>query len=85
LGSQSLKRFDTRHVGGHEVRQVELNGKDSRACSKQFRNLRDTQPASQPHEAPVALLNDADPAIHNRLRGKTNATIERGGTGKNTQ
>ena len=76
-GSQPLKRFDARRVGGHEVRQIDLNGEDFRADSEQFRNLRDAQPAGQPYKASIDLLNDADPAIHAAVRGKTQATTDR--------
>ena len=76
-GSQPLKRFDARRIGGHKVRQIELDRKNFGADGEQFRNLRNTQPASQPHKASIDLLNDADPAIHAALRGKTQATAGR--------
>ena len=75
--SQSLNRFDARHVRGHEVCQIEFKGKDICACSEQFRDMRDTQAASQPHDASIGLLNNADPALHNRSSRKTQATTRR--------
>ena len=59
------------------------NGEDFRAGPEQFRDLRDTQPASQPHETSIGLLNDADPAIHNPVEGKTQATTGRTRNGRN--
>ena len=74
--SKSLKGFDARHVGGHEFRQIEFERNLSCACAEQFRNLRDTQTAGKPDDASIGFLNDADPALHDLLRGKTQATNE---------
>jgi len=75
--SQSLNRFDARHVRGHEVRQIEFKGKDISACAEKFRDMRDTQAASQPHDASIGLLKNADPALPDRSSRKTQATTRR--------
>jgi hypothetical protein len=43
----------------------------------QFRNLRGAQSASQPYDASIGLLNDANPAFHDQPVGKTHATTDR--------
>ena len=68
--------FDARHVGGHELSQIDLERNLSCACAEQFRNLRDTQTAGEPDDASIGLLNDADPALHALLKRKTQATNE---------
>lgn len=72
-GAQPLKGLDAWRIGRHEVCQIKLDGKNFRACFQQFRNLRTTQPTGQAYETSIGLLNDADPAIHEMLRGKTQA------------
>jgi hypothetical protein len=71
LSSKSLKRFDARRIGGHQVRQIELDWTRFGAGFEQFRDLFDTQPASQSNQPSIGLLNDTNPAIHDRERGKT--------------
>jgi hypothetical protein len=76
--SNSLKRLDARRVRGHEIRQIEFQATAIRACPEQFRDLRDTQPASEPHDATTDFLNNTDPAIHNIFsKGKSGSTSAR--------
>jgi len=74
LSSESLKRFDTRRIGGHELRQIELDRTRFCAGFEQFRDLFDTQPASQSNQPSIGLLNDTNPAIHAGVKRKTQAT-----------
>jgi hypothetical protein len=71
LSSKSLKRFDARRIGGHELRQIEFDGTRFRAGFEQFWDLFDTQPAGQSNQPSIGLLNDTNPAIHDKERGKT--------------
>jgi hypothetical protein len=74
LSSESLKRFDARRIGGHEFRQIEFDRTRFGAGFEQFRDLFDTQPASQSNQPSIGLLNDTNPAIHAGVKRKTQAT-----------
>ena len=67
LSSDALQRLDAWHVGRHQVRQIEHQATVMRAGREQFRNLRDTQPASQTDHASIDFRHDANPTIHKVL------------------
>jgi hypothetical protein len=62
--SYPLKRFNAWHVGGDEIREIELRGVCLGADFQEFRDLGRSQLADDPHDSPVDFLDNADPAIH---------------------
>ena len=73
-GSYALYGIDACHVGGHEVREIELEATAVGAGFEQLGYLRSAQLPGQTDDATVHSLHDADPTIHSGLRkGKTNA------------
>jgi len=71
---QHLERFDAHDVGRQQIPQVEFDQMRPRTGAQQLRDLRDAEPACQPHHAPIGFLNDANPTFHGVMRGKTQAT-----------
>ena len=53
--------------------EQKLQGQDVDTHLEQLRNLQRAQAPGQPHEAPIGLPNDADPAIHATTGGKSHA------------
>jgi hypothetical protein len=83
LVSKTLKGLDASHVSRDQFRQVELEWSITCACTEEFGDLRDTQSASESHDAAIGLLDDTDPAFHTASRRKTQATAAYRGTGRN--
>ena len=82
---ESLEGFNARGVRRHEFRQIEFEQYVAGTGTEQLRDLRNTEPASQPDDPSIGLLHDTYPAIHGVLRGKTQATTGERGTGRNTE
>jgi hypothetical protein len=62
--SHAVQRFQPNAIGRDEVGEIQLHRTAPTACGEQLGHLRFTETACQPNDSAIALLNDANPAVH---------------------
>ena len=68
LATEALQRLDAGEVGRDEIGEVDFEDIASGARREQFSDVRNTQPAGDPDDPPIAFRHHTDPAFHDVLR-----------------